>query len=68
MAGPATDIYALGCVLWVALTGTQPYPRPADHLVIAAHESEPVPQAARRERDGAGDEPDPAHRDGQGPR
>lgn len=44
LASPATDIYALGCVLWVALTGTQPYPRPADHLVIAAHESEPVPQ------------------------
>lgn len=44
VAGPATDIYALGCVLWVALTGTQPYPRPADHLVIAAHEREPVPQ------------------------
>lgn len=44
VAGPATDIYALGCVLWVALSGTQPYPRPADHLVIAAHEREPVPQ------------------------
>ncbi|WP_418057552.1 serine/threonine-protein kinase [Pimelobacter simplex] len=45
-AGAATDIYALGCLLWVALTGAPPYQGRSDYQLVAAHVREPVPQLA----------------------
>ncbi|MFW6775353.1 protein kinase domain-containing protein [Nocardioides sp. CPCC 205120] len=42
-ATPASDIYALGCVLWTALAGRPPY-QGTDVEVGLAHLSEPVPQ------------------------
>jgi serine/threonine protein kinase len=41
-----TDVYSLGCLLWVALTGTPPYTGASDYQVIAAHVNDPVPQLA----------------------
>uniref|UniRef100_UPI003F4BBC6B serine/threonine-protein kinase n=1 Tax=Nocardioides sp. SYSU DS0651 TaxID=3415955 RepID=UPI003F4BBC6B len=45
-ASVVTDIYALGCVLWVALTGTPPYQARSEYELVAAHLREPVPQLA----------------------
>ncbi|TYL49834.1 serine/threonine protein kinase [Nocardioides sp. BGMRC 2183] len=45
-AGPAADIYSLGCLLWVALTGESPYQGATEYQVIGAHINDPVPQLA----------------------
>jgi hypothetical protein len=43
-ASVATDIYSLGCLLWVALTGTAPYQGGTDYQIIGGHVSGPIPQ------------------------
>jgi serine/threonine-protein kinase len=45
-ATPASDVYSLGCLLWVTLTGRAPYAGTSDYQVVAAHLGEPVPQLA----------------------
>lgn len=46
--GPQTDLYALGCVVFEALTGTVPYPRESDAERIAAHAEDAVPLPSER--------------------
>ncbi len=43
-AGPAADLYALGCILFEALCGRVPYPRENEAARILAHVSEQVPR------------------------
>lgn len=43
-AGPVSDVYSLGCLLWAALCGQAPYVGTSDYQIVAAHVSEPVPQ------------------------
>ncbi len=42
-ASPASDLYALGCVLWACLTGSEPYTGTDVEMAIA-HAQAPVPQ------------------------
>jgi Protein kinase domain len=43
-AGKSADVYALGCVLYEALTGEVPYPRDSELETLVAHIDEPVPK------------------------
>jgi serine/threonine-protein kinase len=43
-AGPASDVYSLGCLLWAALCGQAPYAGTSDYQIVTAHVSQPVPQ------------------------
>ncbi|MEO9322063.1 serine/threonine-protein kinase [Nocardioides sp. C4-1] len=43
-ASVATDVYALGCLLWMTLTGAPPYTGVTEIQVMAGHASRPVPQ------------------------
>ncbi|WGY02451.1 serine/threonine-protein kinase [Nocardioides sp. QY071] len=45
-ASAVSDLYALGCLLWVTLTGRPPYRGDSEYQLIAAHVRDPVPQLA----------------------
>jgi serine/threonine-protein kinase len=45
-AGPAADVYALGCVAFECVTGRRPFPRATDVAVLWAHANEPPPRAS----------------------
>jgi len=47
---PAADIYAVGCLLWVTLTGRTPYSGSCEAAVVHAHASAPIPQLPARRR------------------
>lgn len=46
-AGPATDVYSLGCLLWATLAGRPPYAGTSAQ-VVEGHVSGPVPQLPGR--------------------
>ncbi len=43
-AGVASDVYALGCLLWTTLSGRAPYRGATDHELVRAHLEQPIPQ------------------------
>ena len=43
--GPASDVYALGCVLFESITGAKPFERESSQAVLFAHAHEPPPRA-----------------------
>ena len=48
---PATDIYALGCVMYEVLTGTPPFGGRPSMRVLFAHLQEPPPDLSAERRD-----------------
>ena len=48
-ASRATDIYSLGCLLWVTLTGKAPYPGQTEYEIITGHMQAPIPQLPGRD-------------------
>jgi serine/threonine-protein kinase len=43
-AGPTSDVYSLGCLLWATVSGHAPYTGTSDYQIISAHVSAPIPQ------------------------
>lgn len=44
LAGVASDLYSLGCLLWAALSGHAPYRGTTEYQIVSAHLEQPVPQ------------------------
>jgi serine/threonine-protein kinase len=49
--GPPADVYALACVLFHAVTGTQPFRRDSEPAVMTAHLFEPPPAPSSKVAD-----------------
>ena len=67
-AGVASDVYSLGCLLWATLSGNAPYRGTTEYQIVSAHLEQPIPQLPGRVAGDHRGQPDPADRDGQGPR
>lgn len=47
-ASPATDVYAMGCLLWVMLSGAAPFGGSSEMEIAMGHLNAPVPQLPGR--------------------